>query len=132
MKFPGLPVGYWSTEVLSKMASAVGKQLYTDKFTEKSEQIAYARTVIEVDISQPLPEMITVETPTEPWDQPVTYDLVPKFCNNCVMCGHEDHECWYNKDAEAEPVQQGKRGVTKNRRKCNRRRKTKQVWISTP
>ncbi|XP_060183304.1 uncharacterized protein LOC132613295 [Lycium barbarum] len=41
--FPGLPVGYWSIESLSKVASAIGRPRYTDTFTAKMEKIAYAR-----------------------------------------------------------------------------------------
>ncbi|KAH0671584.1 hypothetical protein KY285_023638 [Solanum tuberosum] len=33
VNFLGLPVGFWSAEALSKVASAIGKMLYTDKYT---------------------------------------------------------------------------------------------------
>ncbi|PHU19801.1 hypothetical protein BC332_10952 [Capsicum chinense] len=36
VKFLGLPVGHWSTKVLSKMAGAVGKPSFTNKFTANS------------------------------------------------------------------------------------------------
>ncbi|KAH0689114.1 hypothetical protein KY289_016472 [Solanum tuberosum] len=56
VKFPGLPVGYWSVEALSKVASAVGRLIHIDRFTENAERISYARILIEVDVSQPLTE----------------------------------------------------------------------------
>lgn len=54
VKFPGLAVGYWSAEALSKVASAVGRPLYMDSFTANAEKISYARVLVEVDVSQPL------------------------------------------------------------------------------
>ncbi|KAM3337632.1 hypothetical protein P3S68_031957 [Capsicum galapagoense] len=58
VQFPGLPVGYWSTKALSKIASVVGKPLYTDKVTAEIERILYARVLIEIDVSRVLPENI--------------------------------------------------------------------------
>ncbi|KAM3221708.1 hypothetical protein P3L10_020978 [Capsicum annuum] len=59
----GLPVGYWSIEALGKVASAIGKPLYTDKYTADMNRISYARVLVEVDISQPLVENIEIEAP---------------------------------------------------------------------
>lgn len=56
--FPGLLVGYWSSEVLSKVASAIGKPLYTDSFTASMARISYARVLVETDVSQPLLDSI--------------------------------------------------------------------------
>ncbi|PHU05563.1 hypothetical protein BC332_26385 [Capsicum chinense] len=50
VKFPGLPVGYWSTEDLSKVASAVGKPIRTDSFITNADKISYARVLVEVDV----------------------------------------------------------------------------------
>ncbi|MCD9644931.1 hypothetical protein HAX54_033463 [Datura stramonium] len=38
-----LPVGYWSNEVFSKVASAVRKPLYTEHFTTAKYRVSYAR-----------------------------------------------------------------------------------------
>lgn len=61
--FPDLHIRYWSPEALSKLASGVGKPLYTDKFTAELEKISYARVLVEADVSQPLPECIEIDTP---------------------------------------------------------------------
>lgn len=79
VKFPGLPVGYWSPEALSKLASGVGKPLYTDRITAEMERISYARVLIEVDVSQPLPVCIEIDTPFGVFQQQVTYDWRPNF-----------------------------------------------------
>ncbi|KAH0685695.1 hypothetical protein KY290_017216 [Solanum tuberosum] len=90
VKFPGLPVSYWSVEALSKVVSAVGRPIHTDMFTANAERISYARILIEVDVSQPLTEQIVIETPSRPWDQPVEYEWRPKYCNECLKFGHND------------------------------------------
>ncbi|XP_019250988.1 PREDICTED: uncharacterized protein LOC109229896 [Nicotiana attenuata] len=82
VRFPGLPVGFWSTEALSKMASAIGKPLYTDKFTAHFEKISYARILVETDAAYPLPDQIEIETPCGPKVQAIEYDWKPSFCND--------------------------------------------------
>lgn len=62
--FPGLPVGYWSCETLSKIESATGKSKHTDQFTATMERISYARVLVETDVAQPLIEVIEMITPT--------------------------------------------------------------------
>ncbi|WMV19202.1 hypothetical protein MTR67_012587 [Solanum verrucosum] len=68
VKFLGLPVGYWSVDALSKVASAVGQPIHTYRFTTNAKRISYARILLEVDVSQPLNEQIVIETPSGPWD----------------------------------------------------------------
>ncbi|XP_019241653.1 PREDICTED: uncharacterized protein LOC109221639 [Nicotiana attenuata] len=62
---PSLSAGYWTADALSKVASAVGLPLYTDKFTAKLNKISYARVLVKVDITKPLVEEIEIVTPTE-------------------------------------------------------------------
>uniref|UniRef100_M1AYJ1 Endonuclease/exonuclease/phosphatase n=1 Tax=Solanum tuberosum TaxID=4113 RepID=M1AYJ1_SOLTU len=66
--FPGSPVGYWPAETLTKVASAVERPLHTDNVTGNADKISYARVLIEVDVSQPLIELVLLETPSGPWE----------------------------------------------------------------
>ncbi|XP_059306461.1 uncharacterized protein LOC132057887 [Lycium ferocissimum] len=72
--FPGLPIDFWSSEALGKVTSAIGRPMYTDKFTANMEKLSYARVLIEIDVAQPLLGSIKLETPTEevtpPTNQP--------------------------------------------------------------
>lgn len=61
----GLPVGYWSSEALRKVVSAIGRPLYTDKFTANMDIISYARILVEADVAQPLPDSIELVTPSK-------------------------------------------------------------------
>lgn len=74
VKFPSLPVGYWSEKSLSKIASAIGVPLYTDGYTFTAEKISYARILIEVDISKNLPNDIMVEIPYGSWMKNIEYE----------------------------------------------------------
>ncbi|KAG5585785.1 hypothetical protein H5410_046219 [Solanum commersonii] len=95
VKFPRLPVRYWSFTTLSKVASAMRIRLGTDGFTAKAEKISYARVLFEIDISKVLPDTIVVETPSGPWNQSIEYEWRPKFYNNCIKLGHMENECWF-------------------------------------
>lgn len=132
VKFPGLPVGYWSVEALSKVASAVGKPIHTDNFTANADRISYARILVEVDVSQPLPDMMVIETPSGPRDQPIDYDWKPKYCNDCLKFGHTSDECWYKETQEEDENDDGQmeeKTDPKVQRKNNwKQRPVKQLW----
>ncbi|XP_060190664.1 uncharacterized protein LOC132619932 [Lycium barbarum] len=127
VKFPRLPVGYWSVEALSKLASVVGRPLYTDKYTTNLEKVSYARILVETDISKPLPEFVEIDTPEETIHQIIDYDWRPKFCIDCIRIGHEKTNCWKNKPTP--PVQEVVGEPPKEKKRTrNRRRKMRQEW----
>ncbi|XP_047264095.1 uncharacterized protein LOC124896569 [Capsicum annuum] len=94
VQFPGLPVGYWSTEALSKISSVVGKPLYTDKVTAEMERISYARVLIKTDVSRVLPKNIELIVPIGAFQQRIKYEWKPKFCHDCLKLSHKDVNCW--------------------------------------
>ncbi|XP_019230721.1 PREDICTED: uncharacterized protein LOC109211625 [Nicotiana attenuata] len=124
VKFPGLPVGYWSPEALGKLASGIGKPLYTYKTTADMERIYYARVLIEVDVAQPLPECIELDTPFGTFQQQVTYDWRPKFCVDCIKFGHDAENCRRIEPGTKEDTYQE---VTKRKRRRNRKKRP--VWM---
>ncbi|XP_019261248.1 PREDICTED: uncharacterized protein LOC109239178 [Nicotiana attenuata] len=134
VRFPGLPVGFWSTEALSKMASAIGKPLYTDRFTAHYEKISYARVLVEVDVAHMLPDQIEVETPYGQMTQDIEYDWKPSFCNECLRFGHDSMDCWYNMKEEKKQ-EQGEESEGENKGERQRKRKKrqgkiiKQTWV---
>ncbi|KAM3287499.1 hypothetical protein P3S67_020929 [Capsicum chacoense] len=68
---PGLHVGYWSGDALSKIASEIGRPLHTDHYTISMERISYARVCVEVDATQPLIESVEIVNPTGTFHQPI-------------------------------------------------------------
>ncbi|XP_019242197.1 PREDICTED: uncharacterized protein LOC109222281 [Nicotiana attenuata] len=98
VRFPNLPVGFWSTEALSKMASGIGKPMYTDLYTAEMDRISYARVLVEADISHPLPNDILLRTPVGVIHQSIEYEWQPKFCMDCIKVGHTTDECRKKKE----------------------------------
>lgn len=88
VKFPRLPLGYWSANLLIKLASIVGKLIYTDKTTADIERIFFARVLVETDISHPLNDSIEINTPTKVFHQIIAYNWRPKYYTNCMRFGH--------------------------------------------
>ncbi|KAH0674549.1 hypothetical protein KY284_025636 [Solanum tuberosum] len=122
-RFPGLPVGYWSIEALSKVASAVGRPLYTDQYTANVVKISYAKILIEVDVSQLLTEVIQIETTIGLWEQQVDSEWKPKYCNESLGYGHTDLECWYLKHGKGKNDTRGTREQPTIQQKGNKAKK---------
>ncbi|XP_074305631.1 uncharacterized protein LOC141640851 [Silene latifolia] len=54
--FPNLDPCFWSASGLSKVASSVGKPICADEVTIRKSKLAFAKVLIEVDISKELPD----------------------------------------------------------------------------
>lgn len=87
--FPRLPLQFWGKKCLGRVASLVGKPLRTDECTIKQSKVAYARVMIEVDITQPLLKSVCIKSPVETMiDQVVEYEWAPIFCQKFQVIGH--------------------------------------------
>lgn len=89
VKFSNLPMTCWSKGSLSRIACAVGKPIYADKRTTNQTRISFARMLIEVNITNPLPNEIIIKEPNgKQIKQVIIYDWKPKYCPKCSMVGH--------------------------------------------
>lgn len=97
IQFPNLPIDYWTDEGLSKIGSMIGNPLASDSLTRSREHLAYARILVEIDISKDLkslPESLPlVTTDGKDFDQKVCYELIPYFCDHCKVVGHDIKHC---------------------------------------
>lgn len=50
VKFPSLPVRYWSEKRLSAISSLIGKPITTDKITKDRKWLNFASVMIEVEL----------------------------------------------------------------------------------
>lgn len=90
VKFPKLPINSWGAKSLSSIASTIGTPLYADSCTAKQTRISFARILIEVNVTKPLPDEVEVMDPTGRFfQQPVLYDWKPNFCEKCMKIGHD-------------------------------------------
>ncbi|OIT21754.1 hypothetical protein A4A49_33236 [Nicotiana attenuata] len=118
INLPGLPIQCWAEENLGRIASLLGKPICTDRLTAECERVSYARILVEMDITQPMPDEIFVETPNRSWMQRVEFEWKPKLCIDCNEFGHGTGECKQATQHEEEPMKH-KRG---------RKKKTKMKW----
>ncbi|XP_075077077.1 uncharacterized protein LOC142163832 [Nicotiana tabacum] len=89
VKFPKLPLNYWSNHVLSKIGSGLGKPLYADACTTLADRVSYARVLIEMDITRIIPGSIKLYDPKgKVIEQMIQYDRKPQFHQTCCQIGH--------------------------------------------
>ncbi|XP_019230577.1 PREDICTED: uncharacterized protein LOC109211493 [Nicotiana attenuata] len=93
VKFPNLPMNCWGSKSLSRIASVLGTPVFADECTTKQSRISYARMLVEINVSRPLPNEITVIDPKGKYfQQQVTYDWKPNFCGVYQVVGHKCRE----------------------------------------
>jgi hypothetical protein len=89
IKLPQLPLYLWGARSLSKIGSALGNPLVTDECTAHKLRISYARMLVEVDVTQALPQDITIrDNEGNTMKQPVEYEWRPLLCDRCQKLGH--------------------------------------------
>ncbi|XP_059285181.1 uncharacterized protein LOC132038544 [Lycium ferocissimum] len=81
VKFPQLPMSFWSCDSLSRIASTIGTPLFADECTTKKTRISFSRMLIKVNVTKPLPTEIIVMDPSgKEVKQDVDYDWKPQYC----------------------------------------------------
>ncbi|XP_074265906.1 uncharacterized protein LOC141588360 [Silene latifolia] len=93
IRFYNLDLKFWGA-ALTKIAGLVGKPICTDSVTKDREFLDYARFMVEVQIGQPLPEVIEFFDETGMLiTQSVHYEWKPIICSSCHGMGHETGLC---------------------------------------
>ncbi|KAF7852328.1 hypothetical protein BT93_L4620 [Corymbia citriodora subsp. variegata] len=88
IRLKNLPYGLWSSQGLSKVASAVGKPLYVDQRTEQLKMISFARVCVELNASKPCCDSINVLLNGATRVVEVEYEWKPTSCQTCGVFGH--------------------------------------------
>ncbi|KAF3617893.1 hypothetical protein FXO38_33716 [Capsicum annuum] len=92
-KLPNLALNCWSKEALSKIGSGLGRPLYADNCTTTTERISYARILVEIDVTRPIPYSIKICDPKgKVIDLPVMYDWEPVYYQEYCQIGHSCKE----------------------------------------
>ncbi|XP_009593244.1 uncharacterized protein [Nicotiana tomentosiformis] len=124
VNFPNLPVGYWTADAFSKVASAIGYPICTDRYTVDLNKISYARVLVKVDITKSMLESIEIDTLSGTIQQQIVYEWKPMFCSDCNHFGHVNFECWRNKQQN---IDEAEFKATKRRNRA-RKKKIVQEW----
>ncbi|KAK2420095.1 hypothetical protein QL285_030882 [Trifolium repens] len=83
VKLPQLPLYLWGVRSLSKIGSAIGNPLVTDECTANKFRVSYARILVEMDVTQELPQEITIkDSEGNKMKQVVEYEWKPFFVIN--------------------------------------------------
>ncbi|XP_056688217.1 uncharacterized protein [Spinacia oleracea] len=90
VKFPNLPLNCWGSDSLSRISSLLGVPLFADGCTTRQERVSFSRVLIEMDVTNPLPDHVWIEDANgKAFKQPVSYDWKPQFCKTCNVVGHD-------------------------------------------
>ena len=61
LKFPGLILHLWSQAMLSKIASMIGRPLFTDMMTARRSRLAFARVCVEISIENQFLDKVLIQ-----------------------------------------------------------------------
>ena len=92
VRFPSLPLNCWTPDSLSRIGSVLGVPLFADECTTKQMRVSFALPgylLNWMSVTQELPKVVQIEDPNGlVFDQKVTYDWLPPFCEKCQLVGH--------------------------------------------
>ncbi|XP_074271449.1 uncharacterized protein LOC141595384 [Silene latifolia] len=96
--FPDLDPFMWSENVLSKMASTIGKPLFADLPTTFKSKLLFARVLLEVNVAEELPKTVTVTSLYHgTTTQRIIYEWLPYYCHCCRKLVHTKEHCKFTK-----------------------------------
>lgn len=102
---------------LNKIASLIGKLIRSDRATAQKDLLEYARVLVEVNISKPMPDEVwfTNEKGIKV-SQRVEYDCKPIQCEECKGIGHTGEQCRQKKyELALKKVKPSKQWVVKKK-----------------
>ncbi|XP_062073479.1 uncharacterized protein LOC133777758 [Humulus lupulus] len=109
IQLSNLDMKYW--RVMRKILNPIGNMVKQDLATRNRERLEYARVLIEVSISQELPEQVIFDNEYgDPVAVGIYYEWRPIICQNCKKMGHttdklrksnKPEQKWLPKEQEA-------------------------------
>lgn len=93
MKILELRFSLWNLANISKIASYLGKHIKTNKLTAVKGKLEYARVLINMRISESVPDRIPIEGPHGLIMVPIEYEWRPVKCSKCKKVRHDLDQC---------------------------------------
>ncbi|XP_070050233.1 uncharacterized protein [Nicotiana tomentosiformis] len=100
ISFPGLLPTFFVKETLFSLATAVGRPVCLDAATTNKTRPSCARVKVFVDLLAELPKKVRLDIDDEAsggvrieWMR-IQYDMLPKYCKECKLQGHDEIKCW--------------------------------------
>ncbi|XP_077219455.1 uncharacterized protein LOC143853535 isoform X2 [Tasmannia lanceolata] len=93
---PYLRVVFFQEDLLTDIASLVGRVLTIDLPTRILSRTNVARVCVEVDLLKELPHRIWIVVGGRGFWQDIHYEKLPSYCSNCHQRGHSAKICSFN------------------------------------
>lgn len=108
--FPGFLILFWTQENFGRIASYIGKPIYSDRLTSEGKRVSYARMLVEMDVSHELPDTMFIEEEDGKYkEQKLDYEWKPVFCEECFQIEYHNEKC-----GKALPIRQQKQTNASN------------------
>ena len=93
VRFYALPLEYWHPQILFSIANVIGVPIKISKYTLGKTFGFYAKVLVEVDVSCPLPSKIFIERDSFSFVLNISYENLTSWCKHCGNLGHEISVC---------------------------------------
>lgn len=93
VRLHNLPLHFWHLKVLTTIGNSLGKFLKIDEDRVNRGIFTFARICVEVDLSQGLPEHITLKYNNSLRIQLLDYENTTFRCRSCMQTGHLQFNC---------------------------------------
>ncbi|VFQ83145.1 unnamed protein product [Cuscuta campestris] len=131
VKLMDVPMQFWGHNSLSKIASKLGKPLFTNGLTNKvaskftleedpDDKLAYkkpnfCRVLIHMDLSKPPPSSVKVNFVGGSYMQHVEYEDLPLYCYHCEKFAHTPFDCFDLHEMQRKEIAEEQRVLDKAR-----------------
>ncbi|KAL1531388.1 peroxidase [Salvia divinorum] len=89
-----LPVHLFEESALIAIGNLLGHAVQVDRATISRSRVSFARICVEVDISQHIPEEISLDIAGKRVTLKVKWDKIPLYCGECRHVGHNADNCY--------------------------------------
>ncbi|XP_057791123.1 uncharacterized protein LOC131008250 [Salvia miltiorrhiza] len=108
MRIYHLPLEFWTLDVITGIGRALGTPIRVDGASTHGAMGNYARILLEIDLSRPLPETLLVDGDERSFYVEFDFEQIPAYCTKCKITGHSIDKCnkikqkGNNKEGEAQ------------------------------
>ncbi|XP_026428561.1 uncharacterized protein LOC113324454 [Papaver somniferum] len=102
VSLPGLSLEYWDEKNIFTICDAIGNTVKVDDVILKFSSGYVARVLVELDLSEPIPNKLWIITKYGSFSQGIVLNKIPKFCSRCKIVGHTLAECRFNNNINKE------------------------------
>ncbi|XP_057779554.1 uncharacterized protein LOC130998137 [Salvia miltiorrhiza] len=88
-----MPAEYWHPEVFAAIGRTLGFPIKLDGTSANWEVGSFARLLVEIDLSLPLIDSMTIDCDITSFYVEFVYEQLPRYCSLCNITGHVLDKC---------------------------------------